>query len=256
LLVRARQVAENAMRRGLSAIARARAFAEVKKAIELELSGTRVPDKPDERGRPRLVITSHEVDDLAAQRVGSVHGRPVSGRLVRNYLRLLALPPAVQELADAANLTEKQLRHLFRLNERSDWQLAVVRKIVAERLSARQVQTLVEDIIQRGSSARQAVRSRVQRNTPQDRLRQVARSGLRIRAQLQEGEIEDAFYYDLLTTAEYQDVRAQLLELHEWLATVVERLENVGAMGVSLPARSRYDGLAEQEPNSAHDRPP
>jgi len=262
LLVRARQVAENAMRRGLSAIARARAFAEVKKAIEQELSGTRVPEKsyvegekgelsgtrvPEKydsregRGRPRLNISSHKLDDLVAQRVGAVNGRPVSGRLVRNYLRLLTLPVDVQELADAANLTEGQLRHLFKLDDRPDLQLEVTHKIIAEKLSAREVQTLAEDIARRGAPACQAVRSRVKRNTPQDRLRQVTRSGLRIREQLQQQEEgEDSFYYDLLTTEEYQDIRESILEFHEWLTAIVERLQNVENVGASLPAHSRY----------------
>ena len=259
LLVRARQVAENAMRRGLSAIARARAFAEVKRAIEREFLGTKVPEKstgshnerefpgtrvPEksakQRGRPRLMVTSHDLDDLVAQQVGAVTGRPVTGRLVRNYLRLLTLPAEVQEIADAGHLPEKLLRHLFKLSDRPDLQREIVRKAVAERLSAREVQTLVKDLVQHSAPADQVVRQPV-RYTPQDRLRRFTRVGLRIREQMQREEGgEDAFYYDLLTTEEYQDVCEQLLDLHRWLSSVVERLQNATDMGLSLPARSRY----------------
>jgi ParB-like chromosome segregation protein Spo0J len=255
LLVRARQVAENVVRLDLSAIDRAWAIKWFRdflatqvaekspsKGSDTDFSATQVAEKSSAMGRPRLKVTSHDLDDMVGREIGTLtRGQAVSGQMIRNYVRLTTLPFEVQAVARMAGLPERLLRPLFKLDGQPDLQLQVANKIVSERLSARDVQTLVEDLVQRGAPADQAIQRQVQ-YTPQDRLRRFARAGLRIRQQLQHEDASDSFYYDLLTTEEYQDVREQLLDLHRWLSDVVERLQNAAEAGLSLPTRSRYAG--------------
>jgi hypothetical protein len=59
--------------------------------------------------------------------------------MVRNYLALLNLSPEIQDLAEAAQLTEKQLRPVIGLKTDKE-QLEMVRLIIEKKWSGRQVQ--------------------------------------------------------------------------------------------------------------------
>ncbi len=127
-----RQEAENAARVDLPAIARARSMNRIKDRLNIEL-GTRVP------GENTIKLPGQRDLQIAVgQRVKSFTGRAIGDRMVRNYLALLNLPPKAQDLAEAAQLTEKQLRPVMRL-QTYDEQLAMVQRIVEEQWSSRQV---------------------------------------------------------------------------------------------------------------------
>ena len=136
LVTLARQHAENAIRTDLSAVARARAIARVHEAVVRdisgtarsqngetapgeEVSGTGRSQNTDKSGRPRTHAdaTTHEIDELTGQRMGTLTGRAMSGRRVRQMLALLRLPPEAQALAEAANLSEWGLRPITRLGK-------------------------------------------------------------------------------------------------------------------------------------------
>jgi hypothetical protein len=72
------------------------------------------------------------------QRVKSFTGRAIGDRMVRNYLALLTLTPEAQDLAEAAQLSEKQLRPVIRLKTDEE-RLAMIRRIVEEKWSGSQV---------------------------------------------------------------------------------------------------------------------
>ena len=132
VLVQRRQEAENAARQDLSAIARARSIKRIRSRLSLSL-GTRVP------GQTTIKLPSQrELDEAIGQEVKTFTGRAISGRMVRNYLRLLSLSPGLQDLVEAAHLTEKQLRPVMRLKTDAE-QLQLVKQIINEKLSGRAV---------------------------------------------------------------------------------------------------------------------
>lgn len=131
-LIHQRQEAENAARVDLPAIARARSMQRIKERLNIEL-GTRVP------GENTIKLPGQrELQVAVGQRVKSFTGRAIGDRMVRNYLALLNLSPEILDLAEAAQLTEKQLRPVMRLKTDEE-QLALVRRIVEEKWSGRQV---------------------------------------------------------------------------------------------------------------------
>lgn len=131
-LIQRRQEAENAARQDLSAIARARSVKRIRNRLSLEL-GTRVP------GQTTIKLPSQrELDAAVGQEVKAFTGRAISDRMVRNYMRLLNLPPGLQDLAEAAQLTEKQLRPVMRLKTEAE-QLHMIKQIIDEKLSGRAV---------------------------------------------------------------------------------------------------------------------
>lgn len=131
-IIHQRQEAENAARVDLPALARARSMQRIKERLNLEL-GTRVPGENTIR-----LPSQRELQVEIGQRVKSFTGRTIGDRMVRNYLALLSLPIEAQDLAEAAQLTEKQLRPVIRLRTDAE-QLAMVRRIVEEKWSGRKV---------------------------------------------------------------------------------------------------------------------
>ena len=131
-VIHQRQEAENAARVDLPAIARSRSMQRIKERLSVEL-GTRVP------GENTIKLPGQrELQIAVGQRVKSFTGRAIGDRMVRNYLAILNLSPEAQDLAEAAQLTEKQLRPVMRLDS-DEAQLAMIRRIVEENWSGRQV---------------------------------------------------------------------------------------------------------------------
>ncbi len=131
-IIHQRQEAENAARIDLPALARARSMQRIKERLNLEM-GTRVP------GENTIKLPSQRDLQIAiGQRVKSFTGRAIGDRMVRNYLSLLNLSPQAQDLVEAAQLTEKQLRPVLRLSTDVE-QLAMIQKIVEEKWSGRKV---------------------------------------------------------------------------------------------------------------------
>ena len=127
-----RQEAENAARVDLPAIARARSISRIKERLNLEL-GTRVP------GENTIKLPSQrELQIAVGQHVKRFTGRAIGDRMVRNYLSLLNLSDEAQDLAEAAQLTEKQLRPVMKLKTDNE-QLEMIRRIIEEKLSSSQV---------------------------------------------------------------------------------------------------------------------
>jgi hypothetical protein len=130
-VIHQRQEAENAARVDLPAIARSRSMQRIKERLNIEM-GTRVP------GESSIKLPSQrELQMAVGQRVKSFTGRAIGDRMVRNYLALLTLTPEAQDLAEAAQLSEKQLRPVIRL--KTEERLAMIRRIVEEKWSGSQV---------------------------------------------------------------------------------------------------------------------
>lgn len=131
-IIHQRQEAENAARVDLPALARARSMQRIKERLNIEM-GTRVP------GENTIKLPSQrELQILVGQRVKSFTGRAIGDRMVRNYLALLNFSPEAQDLVEAAQLTEKQLRPVISLSTDAE-QLAMIQRIVEEKWSGRKV---------------------------------------------------------------------------------------------------------------------
>jgi hypothetical protein len=131
-IIHQRQEAENAARVDLPAMARARSIQRLKERLNVEM-GTRVP------GENTIKLPSQrELQIEVGQRVKNLTGRTISDRMVRNYLSLLNLSPEAQDLCEAAQLTEKQMRPVMRLKTDEE-QLAMLQRIVEEKWSGRKV---------------------------------------------------------------------------------------------------------------------
>jgi hypothetical protein len=131
-IIHQRQEAENAARMDLPAIARARSIQRIKERLNIEM-GTRVPGK-----NTFQLPSQRELQIAVGQHVKSLTGRAIGDRMVRNYLALLNLSLEAQDLAEAAQLTEKQLRPVMRLRTDEE-QLAMIRRIVDEKWSSRKI---------------------------------------------------------------------------------------------------------------------
>lgn len=131
-IIHQRQEAENAARVDLPAIARARSMERIKDRLVIEL-GTRVP------GENTIKLPSQrELQVSIGQQVKTFTGRAIGDRMVRNYLALLNLSPDAQDLAEAGQLTEKQLRPVMRLKTDEE-RLVTITRIINENWSGRQV---------------------------------------------------------------------------------------------------------------------
>jgi hypothetical protein len=132
-LIHQRQEAENAARVDLPAIARARSIKRISDRVNLEM-GTRVP------GTNTIKLPGQrELQTEVGLRVKSFTGRAIGDRMVRNYLALLnKLSLELQDLAEAAQLTEKQLRPVVGLKTDKE-QLEMVQNIIEKKWSASQV---------------------------------------------------------------------------------------------------------------------
>ncbi|MCB0208664.1 MAG: ParB N-terminal domain-containing protein [Anaerolineae bacterium] len=130
-VIHQRQEAENAARVDLPALARARSMARIKDRMNVEMR-TKVP------GENTIQLPSQRDLQIAVgQRVKSFTGRAIGDRMVRNYLALLNLSPEAQDLAEAGQLTEKQLRPVIRLRTDEE-QIAFIKQIIEKNLSGRQ----------------------------------------------------------------------------------------------------------------------
>lgn len=131
-LIHQRQEAENAARVDLPALARARSMERIKERLIIEM-GTRVP------GENTIKLPGQrELQIAVGQQVKTFTGRAIGDRMVRNYLAILNLSIEAQDLAEAAQLTEKQLRPVMRLKTDEE-QVAMIRQIVEQKWSGRQV---------------------------------------------------------------------------------------------------------------------
>jgi hypothetical protein len=131
-IIHQRQEAENAARVDLPALARARSMQRIKERLNIEM-GTRVPGEKTFR-----LPSQRELQVAIGQRVKSFTGRAIGDRMVRNYLALLNLSDEAQDLAEAAQLTEKQLRPVLRLKTDEE-QVVLIRRIIEEKWSSRKV---------------------------------------------------------------------------------------------------------------------
>ncbi|MDM8527126.1 ParB N-terminal domain-containing protein [Anaerolineales bacterium HSG24] len=123
-----RQAAENAARVDLPAIARARSMQRIKEQLIVEHNKT-----SDEKA-----LSQRALQTAIGQQVKIFTGRAVGDRMVRNYLTLLKLSSESQDLAEAGELTEKQLRPIVRLKTDFEQQM-MIKEIIAKKWSSRQV---------------------------------------------------------------------------------------------------------------------
>jgi hypothetical protein len=146
-----RRQAEDAHRRDLPAIARARAVARLREAVAEELSGTTGSCEGGgaDRGNAPGTIGSwddaaarapgeNDLDDLTGRRLVEWTGKGVSGRMIRYYLALLSLPPAARDLAEAAALGERALRPIVSLDDPAE-QARLVHALAAGEMTPAQV---------------------------------------------------------------------------------------------------------------------
>jgi len=205
-------------------------------APSYEFLGTRVPEKSG-RGRPKVALDSHALDDETGRRIASVTGSPISGRLVRNYLRLLELPAEVQELAEAGGLTEGQLRPVCALDDPAA-QLDLVKAIIAQGLSSADAEAVVEEVEAAAAEARPKVLRRAQKQPP------AVQYGRRFVAQVKALERMTDQFDDLArewaTVEEYQPFFDALLRLEELIQRVKAYRE--GRAEVGLATQSKYAG--------------
>ncbi|MCL5075781.1 MAG: ParB/RepB/Spo0J family partition protein [Chloroflexi bacterium] len=121
------QLHENLYRRNLTDFEYAQAISALREQIREEL-GTRVPEP-----------TSNEVDEELGRYLG------ISGRMVRNYLALLRLPPEIRrELGEDA--PELQVRAIVHLNQYPNLQLELARTIRQFRLSSRKAMAVAKEL--------------------------------------------------------------------------------------------------------------
>jgi ParB-like chromosome segregation protein Spo0J len=253
LQVRIRQLAENAVRQDLPAMARARLMLGLKTCLaraagvrvylqaslgELEGamtgdrregSGTRVPRPCVQSGDTQVpgVAEAHsnEVDEMVGQTLRRVTGRSVSGRMVRNYLALLRLPLAVQELADAANLAEFRLRPVVGLDD-ADQQLRIVERIVQDSLSGRQVDALVreaESLLDGGIDT--FARARAKSRTPRLLMGRLRSMVAYFETHIEELGGSSSFAGQLRGAEEYGEALKEMVKLRDLLNSILEGWE-------------------------------
>ena len=165
--VLARQQAENLARLKLPAVARARALARVKEALEAlfeeaaqnpdDLDGviarrwgqmpSELRNKLAQAGLGIRIPTGNELDELVGIWAG-LGGNPISGRMVRGYLAILTLPPEALQLAEAAAIPEMTLRPIVALDDPS-LQIELTRRVVTQGLSARETARIARQLVQR-----------------------------------------------------------------------------------------------------------
>ena len=273
LKVRIRQLAENAVRHDLPAMARARLMLGLKTSLArragIEVSpdaslqdlgdaitkaryrglGTRVTEgveieKEAEGGLATRVAKlsvpdSNELDDMVGQTLRRYSGKAVSGQMVRNYLALLRLPRAVQELADAAGLTEFRLRPVVSL-DRPDRQLRIVERIVEENLSGPQVDALVKGAASRADEGKKTVgQARTKGPTPRGLKRRLRSIVTYFEKQMGETGGVSSFSAKLRGVEEYREALDEMVNLRDLLKRILEEMEIEGhTPGARI--RSRY----------------
>jgi hypothetical protein len=262
LQVRIRQLAENAVRQDLPAMARARlmlglktclarrAGIEVSRDASLQDLGDaitkaryrdlamRVTDgveieKEGEGGLATRVAKlsppdSNELDDMVGQTLRRYTGKAVSGQMVRNYLALLRLPRAVQELADAAGLAEFRLRPVVSL-QGPDRQLRIVERIVEENLSGRQADALVNGAESRADEGKKSLgQARARGPTPRGLKRRLRSMVTYFEKQMEEMGGVSSFSAELRGVEEYREAVDEMVSLRDLLNRILGEMEIKG----------------------------
>ena len=114
---------------------------------------------------------------------------------VANVLRLLQLPPSVQEKVKSGQLTMGHARALLALEKVSD-QESLSEKILHRGLSVRRVEEMVRNLLHDRalSSGRRGPKKPAQIVALEEKLRQFFGTQVRIRQTLDKGKIEIEFY--------------------------------------------------------------
>jgi len=244
LQVRIRQLAENAVRQDLPAMARARLMLGLKDSLA---RGAGIEVSPDAglqelgdaitKARYRGLATrvaklsvpdSNELDDIVGQTLRRYSGKAVSGQMVRNYLALLRLPQAVQELADAADLGEFRLRPLVSLADPGQ-QLRTVQRIVEENLSGRQVDALVKEAGARGEDGKKTIgQARMKGPTPRGLKRRLRSIVTYFEKQTAEMGGSSSFSAELRGVEEYREALDVMVNLRDLLNRILEEVEMEG----------------------------
>ncbi len=244
LQVRIRQLAENAARQDLPAMARARLMLGLKthlaRGVGIEVShDASLQELGDEitkarytglatrvAGVPRAdevagVPDSHELDNMVGQTLRRFTGKAVSGQMVRNYLALLRLPLRVQELADAANLSEFRLRPVVSLED-ADHQLGMVERIVEENLSGREVDALVKHVTGGAEGGKRTLTERkAKRPSPRGLKRRVRSMVIYFEKQMAEMEGACGFSAELCKVEEYREALDEMASLRDLLNRIL-----------------------------------
>ena len=239
MTVLARQQAENLARRQLPAVAQARALQRAKQAFRqlfqdalgspANLDGL-IEERlgaPSEELRERIVRefglgeripTGHQLDDLVGLWLASV-GKRISGRMVRNYLALLTLPPEVLELAEAAGIPERTLRVIRALPD-SAAQVELVRKVAVEGLSPEETKRAAREL----GAEKQETRQRPFLEHWGGRLLPLSR------------QIENMSQTDLSRLARELVERKEYEHIYQALLALGRLLEAIREVETSLPA--------------------
>jgi len=244
LQVRIRQLAENAARQALPAMARARLMLGLKtylaRGVGIEVShDATLQELGDAITKARYgglatrvakpsVPDSNQLDDMVGQTLRWYTGKTVSGQMVRNYLALLRLPPRVQELADAANLTEFRLCPVVSLDD-PDHQLRTVKRIVEEGLSGRQVDVLVRQAKAAGEGGRRTVPQATAKGpTPRGLKRRLRSIIIYFEKQMAEMGGSSSFSAELRGVEGYREAVDEMVSLRDLLNRILEEMEIVG----------------------------
>lgn len=221
-IIHQRQEAENAARVDLPAIARARSMERIKERLTVEL-GTRVP------GENTIKLPSQrELQNAVGQQVKTFTGRAIGDRMVRNYLTLLNLSPEAQDLAEAGQLSEKQLRPVMRLNSDEE-QLAMIRRIIEEKWSSRQVLEQVNPPPAPKSALREVKQTTVEQRF-EKRILDAAKT-MHSLLTLPQENYEEVLNV-LALRAKDSQMRQALQSLRQTLEEVLLRVENLSASRV------------------------
>lgn len=206
-LIYQRQAAENAARIDLPAIARARSIQRVKEQLSKEM------------GKSGSRINQRQLQQAIGQQVRVFTGRTVGDRMVRNYLSLLKLSPEAQDLAEAGQLTEKQLRPLASIEDPAE-QVHRIKQTILERWSSRQV---LEQV--RPPAEPKKVLKEMQRKTPGEKFENQLMTAAKAIASLLSEPLED--YEKTVTVlairARDSKTKEVLESLHEALTDVLDK---------------------------------
>lgn len=143
------------------------------------------------RGYQRLIDHCHLTQEEVAKKVGK------DRTTITNFLRLLRLPPQIQESLERGELTMGHARALISIED-EELQLRIWRRAVRENLSVRRVEDLVRQAIRKdGASQRKAVTARSlspEIVEAENRLRQALATQVRIHPGKRGGKIEIEYY--------------------------------------------------------------
>ncbi|MFQ6092868.1 MAG: ParB/RepB/Spo0J family partition protein [bacterium] len=137
----------------------------------------------------RLMDEYTLTQDQVAQKVGKDRST------VANFMRLLQLPPSVQEMLKTGRITMGHARALLTLEREAD-QVALCEKIMNRGLSVRRLEEMVRNIVRDRalSSGRRGPKKPAQIAALEERLRQAFGTQVRIKQSIDKGKIEIEFY--------------------------------------------------------------